>query len=551
MQGPQAPSYLQLLDPTLERSFRGHKDVVTALAFKPSMTQLASGSIDNSVMVWNFKPQLRAFRFVGHKGPVTSVDFSPSGALLASSSRDKTVRLWTPNVKGDVTVFKAHTSAVRCVQFSHDGGSLLTTSDDKTIKLWSTYRTKFQHTLSGHLNWVRTARWSPDSRMLVSGSDDKTVKLWDIGTKSCVKTYWDHTGMVSSVAFHSGGTVVASASMDRSIKLFDIRTHRLIQHYGDAHGHAQREHGSGAGVHSIAFGGPGGEWLISTGWDGVVKIWDVKEGHLFYTLHGHKNGPTTAATFSPRGDYFATGGSDSQVMVWKSNFDDVTRMVEDDKRATEEAANPVRRPPYTHSAHTLHTDPALARPLSSMPRPALPPKSASGGLATHRTDPSQSAPTLSATQHPPPQPGIIDVGTSIFAEQDLPDMVDADASVDPSSNGIPRKSPDPRSNRKQAFSAPLEVRAIPEELANTLQHIVRQVDVLTQTMSILESRLTMNEDRVVDMSQRFSDAIERIEWMSAQLAGSRNRADSTGDVGTGKGNPSTSQTRNPRAEVVT
>jgi centriolar protein POC1 len=91
-------SVLQAQDPTLERSFRGHKDVVTGLAFKPSMSQLASSSLDHSVMIWNFKPQLRAFRFVGHKGPVTGLDFSSSGNLLASSSRDKTVRLWTPNV---------------------------------------------------------------------------------------------------------------------------------------------------------------------------------------------------------------------------------------------------------------------------------------------------------------------------------------------------------------------------------------------------------------------------------------------------------------------
>lgn len=53
-------------DPTLERSFLGHKDIVTSLSFKPSMSQLASASEDNSVMLWNFKPQLRAFRFVGH-----------------------------------------------------------------------------------------------------------------------------------------------------------------------------------------------------------------------------------------------------------------------------------------------------------------------------------------------------------------------------------------------------------------------------------------------------------------------------------------------------
>lgn len=145
------------------------------------------------------------------------------------------------------------------------------------------------------MNWVRTARFSPDSRLIVSGSDDKTVKLWDLGSKSCVKTYWDHTGyctingkkplaldlscvqlvnnsMVSSVAFHPAGTVVASASTDRSIKLFDIRTHRLIQHYGNAHGGTAGENGGGQGITSIAFGGPAGEWLISTGWDGVVKV---------------------------------------------------------------------------------------------------------------------------------------------------------------------------------------------------------------------------------------------------------------------------------------
>ena len=54
-------------DPVLERSFRGHKGIVTSVSFKPSMTQIASSGEDNTVMVWNFKPQLRAYRFVGHK----------------------------------------------------------------------------------------------------------------------------------------------------------------------------------------------------------------------------------------------------------------------------------------------------------------------------------------------------------------------------------------------------------------------------------------------------------------------------------------------------
>lgn len=54
-------------DPTLQRSFRGHRDAVTSVTFNPTMKQLVSGSMDNCVMVWNFKPQLRAYRFAGHK----------------------------------------------------------------------------------------------------------------------------------------------------------------------------------------------------------------------------------------------------------------------------------------------------------------------------------------------------------------------------------------------------------------------------------------------------------------------------------------------------
>ena len=57
----------QAEDPTLERSFRGHRDAVTSVCFNHNMKQLVTGSLDNCVMIWNFKPQLRAFRFAGHR----------------------------------------------------------------------------------------------------------------------------------------------------------------------------------------------------------------------------------------------------------------------------------------------------------------------------------------------------------------------------------------------------------------------------------------------------------------------------------------------------
>ena len=58
---------------------------------------------------------------------------------------------------------------------------------------------------------------------------------------------------------------------------------------------------------------------MSTSIDGKIKIWDTKKACLDYTLYGH-NGSTTTGVFSAHGDYFATGGSDSMVMLWKSNL---------------------------------------------------------------------------------------------------------------------------------------------------------------------------------------------------------------------------------------
>lgn len=85
-------------DPSLQRTFAGHRGAVTALACSAASPQLASGGADHSVMVWNLKPSARAFRFVGHTAPVTSVAFSPDGALLASASKDGTMRIWRPTV---------------------------------------------------------------------------------------------------------------------------------------------------------------------------------------------------------------------------------------------------------------------------------------------------------------------------------------------------------------------------------------------------------------------------------------------------------------------
>ena len=155
-------------DPALERVFRGHRGAVTSVAFcgpslkqarvvgcaaavaraspatclpratqrsaLPPVVQAVSGSVEGDLMVWNFAPKMRAFRYLGHGGAVTSVAYDATHHLVASTSADKTVRLWRPTAEGRSTVLKAHTAAVRACAFSRDGAMLATCSDDKTVK---------------------------------------------------------------------------------------------------------------------------------------------------------------------------------------------------------------------------------------------------------------------------------------------------------------------------------------------------------------------------------------------------------------------------------
>lgn len=86
------------IDPAIQRSFKGHRGTITGVAFNPNMRQLATSSTDKAVMLWNFKPQLRAFRFEGHSDEVLSVAYSSANSFVASGSKDRTARLWIPTV---------------------------------------------------------------------------------------------------------------------------------------------------------------------------------------------------------------------------------------------------------------------------------------------------------------------------------------------------------------------------------------------------------------------------------------------------------------------
>jgi WD40 repeat protein len=107
----------------------------TSVAFHPAGGRLAIAS-DYGCKVYNLETRCERFELKGHRGIVSTVAFSPDGAIIATGSWDHSVKLWNAETGQEQLTFKWPIGRVCCLAFAPDGLRLAAGGDQGTVVVW-------------------------------------------------------------------------------------------------------------------------------------------------------------------------------------------------------------------------------------------------------------------------------------------------------------------------------------------------------------------------------------------------------------------------------
>jgi serine/threonine protein kinase len=165
----------------------GHKNAVQALAYSPKRMQLASGSADKTVRLWNLQTLKLRRRYRGNRDFVTATAFSPNGRMLAGGSLDGSIKVWSALSSRRLRSLSGHKAAVTDLVFTRSGDVLISASEDGTVRVWDLNGRRTLRALPGHTGGATAVAIAPDGQHLASAGADGNVRLWSMPLSQIAK----------------------------------------------------------------------------------------------------------------------------------------------------------------------------------------------------------------------------------------------------------------------------------------------------------------------------------------------------------------------------
>lgn len=280
-------------------TYKAHSDHVVALAYSPDGKYFASGSKDETFILWNAETGKPVFTKTDHHQPVYALTFTHDSKHLFSAG-DQHIFMWS--IKGDFEKrLEGHNTLIWSLELNHDDTRMVSGSFDRTFRLWDVVKGESLHTFDKFRKSVLATAYHPSKEIIASGSQEQSIYLWDAKTYEELVKIPGHADNIYDLDFHPDGKLIASASRDKMVKVWQVETGKL-EHLFSGHERS---------VMAVEFSNDG-NFLISGSYDTHVSLWDLESGMLIHTFEGPGIAIETMA-LSPDDKYLLIGGSDDTI----------------------------------------------------------------------------------------------------------------------------------------------------------------------------------------------------------------------------------------------
>ena len=171
------------------------------------------------------------------------------------------------------------------------------------------------------------AQSKTDPDIFAVGYDNGSIRLWDSKISTVIVAFNSHRSAVTHLVFDKSGVRLASGSKDTDLMVWDLVAEsaivRLRGHTDQITGlqfiePEPQEQVSESGEILLPIISPGASegFLLSTGKDNLIKLWDLASKHCIETHVSQTNGECWALGMTPDGSGCITAGNDGELKVW-------------------------------------------------------------------------------------------------------------------------------------------------------------------------------------------------------------------------------------------
>lgn len=271
-----------------------------------SKNELASGSENGSVTVWDLIKKSIKYELRGHTKSITSMVLLNNGDL-ASGSTDSTIIIWDLENRSKKFTLNGHDGWIEELLVLQNG-DLISSSRDESIIVWNLNSNKKANIIKHKLKniqpfYISGLRLLNNQNDLACGFSNGEIAVRDLTTNQIRYTLQGHHDVVDSFELLQNGDLISS-SKDKSIIVWDLRN-RLIKY--------KLENDYGTSSNSIVLL-THLNMLATSSKDGQIQVWDLNRRQIKYKLDGHSGNVNSLIRLS--NGNLASGSDDGSIFIW-------------------------------------------------------------------------------------------------------------------------------------------------------------------------------------------------------------------------------------------